>query len=343
MESGSSGLRKRGGGDSVDDLLAMLEEAATRRGATRDPWAQLDAYLEDLGARNGARHLKTTKQQLQALRRACPSLTIGEVYAWRGAALRDGKSKATVNHYIGRAQTYLRWKAAVCDEAPHPLTSKKHLMAVVPKDRKRKPRAMDDDEIARFFEAAAALDKELGGVPQAMNWRFMLESGVRWKEAAQLRVEHVVGDVVELPASFTKRGKERFIGPLPEDAARWIAARPKSEPLMLAREGKSWLEVGHRVSHRCFVVVRTRADLPPLDLRGRLLTIHSLRYTCGTRWLRAGVPIADVSRMLGHGSTSFTERVYIDLKLGDPVASARRALAAAKKKSEESAKPAEEQ
>lgn len=43
------------------------------------------------------------------------------------------------------------------------------------------------------------------------------------------------------------------------------------------------------------------------------IVIHSLRHTFATRLLRAGVPIYEVSKLLGHASVTTTERFYAHL------------------------------
>jgi integrase len=40
---------------------------------------------------------------------------------------------------------------------------------------------------------------------------------------------------------------------------------------------------------------------------------QALRHTAATRWLLAGVSIAQVSRLLGHADAGFTLRVYVSV------------------------------
>jgi integrase len=54
---------------------------------------------------------------------------------------------------------------------------------------------------------------------------------------------------------------------------------------------------------------------------------HALRHTAASRWLLAGVNMAQVARLLGHEDPSFTLRTYIhilpaDLPDGDALAAA---------------------
>jgi integrase len=58
-------------------------------------------------------------------------------------------------------------------------------------------------------------------------------------------------------------------------------------------------------------------------------TPHSMRHTFACRMLNAGMPIYDVSKMLGHESVQTTERIYADYCDGDLHARARLAAAVA--------------
>ncbi len=44
---------------------------------------------------------------------------------------------------------------------------------------------------------------------------------------------------------------------------------------------------------------------------------HAMRHTAASRWLLAGVSIAQVSRLLGHSDPAFTLRVYITILPAD--------------------------
>ncbi len=329
QEFGGTASQHAAGSPSIERIARAVAEALGRMEA-RPAWAALDAYLGDLAARNGPRHVATTTQQLRALREACPTPSVAEVFAWRSAALRGGKSKATVNHYTGRLQTYLRWAAAAGMPVESALLALAPL-AVTARDLARRPRAFTEAEAEAFFDACLYLDRRTTGVPQVPAWRFLLSTGLRWSEAAALDGAHISGDVVVLPAASAKRGKGRKVGPLPGDLLEHFRARRGAEAILIGRHGKPWRDVGHRVSHRSFVTICARAGLQLVNAEGRLLTIHSFRRTYATRLLRAGVPIAHVSRLMGHSSTAFTERVYVDLTADDPVDAARRVLKRQKK------------
>lgn len=321
----------------MEEIAAAVVQALSRKveGAA---WDSLDSYLDDLAARNGPRHVAVTTQQLRALAVACPTPNVAEVFAWRSKALRSGAAKATVNHYTGRLRTFLKWCAAARLPSVPDLIALPPL-AVTGRDLARRPRAFTEPELEAFFSACLGLDRISNTVPQEPCWRFLLATGLRWSEAASIDGGHLAGDVVALPAGKAKRGKGRKVGPLPPELLEVFAGTPAKRPLLIGRRGKPWREVGHRVSHRSFVTICGRAGLELLNADGRSLTIHSFRRTYATRLLRLGVPIAHVSRLLGHSSTAFTERVYIDMTADDPVDAARRVAVPTKKRVQKEEQP----
>lgn len=51
-----------------------------------------------------------------------------------------------------------------------------------------------------------------------------------------------------------------------------------------------------------------RAELPPVDNKHR--HFHATRHFAGSAWLDAGVPLPEVSRLLGHANVGVTAKVY---------------------------------
>jgi len=58
-----------------------------------------------------------------------------------------------------------------------------------------------------------------------------------------------------------------------------------------------------------------RAGLPHAARTG--VRFHDLRHTCASLWFEAGIPLAVISRWLGHASVAVTDRVYVHLRPDD--------------------------
>ena len=59
------------------------------------------------------------------------------------------------------------------------------------------------------------------------------------------------------------------------------------------------------------------AGIERVDAHGRKLDIHALRHTAATRLARAGVPLLQTQRILGHSDPKLTARVYSHLEVED--------------------------
>lgn len=55
-------------------------------------------------------------------------------------------------------------------------------------------------------------------------------------------------------------------------------------------------------------VLLARAGFPPVD--GRWRHFHATRHFAGSAWLDAGVPLPEVSRLMGHANMQVTARIY---------------------------------
>jgi integrase len=121
-------------------------------------------------------------------------------------------------------------------------------------------------------------------------WLSLL-TGCRRGEILALRPEMIGTDTLLLPAGATKTERAREV-PIIAPMRPWLA----HVPLPLTFEG---LKSGFRRA-------RVKAGMPKVQFR-------DLRRSCGTLLIREGVPLHVVSRILGHSSTTVTERVYAHL------------------------------
>lgn len=168
-------------------------------------------------------------------------------------------------------------------------------------------RPFTDAELDRVIAAAMGISKH-----HAELIEFLALTGLRWGEAAALRLSAVVQ--VPYPALIitrskstgyaektTKSGRTRRV-PLSDRAAEIVATRSAD------RNTNDLVFVaprGGQLNGRNF----TR------DVKWELFSdghrIHDLRHTAATLWLQAGIDIKTVSTWLGHSDTAVTLRVYV--------------------------------
>lgn len=119
-------------------------------------------------------------------------------------------------------------------------------------------------------------------------------TGCRRGEVLALRPQMLGRDMITLPAGATKTLRTREV-PIIAPLRPWLA-KIGHEGLGINFEG---LKSGFRRA-------REAAGMPHV-------TFHDLRRSCGTLLIQKGVSLHVVSRILGHSSTSVTERVYAHL------------------------------
>lgn len=162
---------------------------------------------------------------------------------------------------------------------------------------------LSDEELdAIFATKQLSLSTEIGTRNRAMI-AFMLDTGVRRTEAANLELEHL--DLAEGQARIIGKGrKERFVFFAPsttELLKRWLAIRG-DEPgtlFWLSFEGVKMV----------FNRIKREAGL-------EVFHPHMLRHTTATNLLAAGADTHSVRRMLGHSSVLTTER-YLSMAASD--------------------------
>jgi integrase len=169
------------------------------------------------------------------------------------------------------------------------------------------------DECRRLLEAGQSLS--INGQPIAALHAVFILTGMRKTEGLLMRWEWIdlPGRKILVPPDATKSNRKRTI-PIPEPLAAVLAALPQPH------SGRVWpFSSTSGVINRTFREAQRRAGIRPLKL-------HNLRDTYAVNMLLSGVPLAVVSRILGHADVNTTikhyaaiagEELTIATKLGD--------------------------
>lgn len=123
-----------------------------------------------------------------------------------------------------------------------------------------------------------------------------LFTGCRRGEVLAIRPDMIGKDVITLPAGATKTLRTRTV-PVIAPARPW-----------LRQVGKDGLGINFEGLKSGFRRAREAAGMPGV-------TFHDLRRSCGTLLAQHGVPLHVISRILGHSSTTVTEKVYAHLQV----------------------------
>lgn len=293
-----------------------------------------------IGALRTRARPRTVKESAAMLERVIAELgvqTVGElsrakVKAWREQRLAAGSSNKTVNNLLAVLLAALA--DAVENEVleRHPLAGFRSL-PVGPRHQRRRPRALADWEIARLFAALADMDanpppEQRPRIPQEILVRVLLETGARWGEITLATWADVdtAAALLRLRGENTKTETERSIPLRRETCERLVAYRLEcasltgsmpgsSATIFLSPHARPWTSGSN--FRKLLGAAYERAGLLERNERGKLQTrdgsalhVHTLRHTCVTRMLLAGVPVPAVQALVGHASPQMTLRVY---------------------------------
>lgn len=154
---------------------------------------------------------------------------------------------------------------------------------------------------ARKFELTSARDKLL----VTLN----LTVGLRCSEALSLTTEQFNNDVISIIGKGGKRRSFRITEEVRTRFNEYMRVRPMafsgvqedSDLLFVSVTGKGLhtKDVNKQLKRYC-----ERANI------NKDITSHALRRSCVTRYLSEGVPVAQVSKLVGHSDTATTMRYY---------------------------------
>ena len=233
---------------------------------------------------------------------------------------RDGVSKVTVGNEIRSLSSFYAW--ATAEEI-----IQKNPMLRVHKIKKQKVRkeALTEMEIERLRMAA-------DGEMQKMMIEVLLSTGCRVTELVNIRIDEIQKDEITVHGKGEKDRKV-YLNAKAELAVQvYLAKRRDENPYLLPgaksmreRKGmdrkesrKNWwmdrnnLTEGHITTSAVESTMRAIADRAEVEQANP----HKFRRTCATLALRRGMPIEQVSRMLGHEEVGTTQ-IYLDLKEED--------------------------
>lgn len=167
----------------------------------------------------------------------------------------------------------------------------------------RQPQILSREELARLFASA-------NGVRARALLMTIYAAGLRVSEVCALRVADIdsAPDRMCIRIVGAKGGKDRYTlltgHLLAALRLYWQACRPQTWLFPAARDGRRSVDV--KSAQRMFYQARTRAGI------SKMSGIHVLRHCFATHLLEAGVDLATLSSLLGHGHLSTTQR-YVHL------------------------------
>lgn len=291
-------------------------------------------YLKDLARRAKPHSVWSYRRAVTRIRTDLGITTVRDItklaiLRWRDSRIEEGASHKTVNTEVGALKAALAFAVQIGLLGMHPLDGLKSL-PVTAGHRKRPPRALTDDELARLLAAAAEFDRQCeAAFPREPLVRALAGSGARWgeltrttwadfdedrrsirlrEETTKTKVGRTLPLAPEVMEAILEQRKAfvRIRGVLPDSGTR----------IFLSPDGHPWGEhTGNFRKH--LVLLFEKAGISRRDSTGRVVHIHALRHTFATRLAREGVPIQIAQVLTGHRSVQMLAGVYSHLGTED--------------------------
>jgi len=240
----------------------------------------------------------------------------------RGKMLLSKKSAVTLNNYMIRFKTFIRWayrediinSTAIIDKF-------EPFHETVKAKQRIKDKFLNKDE----------LQKLLDGMDHTANrliTEFLALSGLRIGELVALEDKDIDGDVIHVTKTYNPVSKEVTPGKT-DDSIRDVRIQPElKDCIRRIRKYMKTLKMAAGVPKSPMFVISIEGDqilyfsfnkyfkAKTKQIIGRELTTHALRHTHASLLAEAGYPLEAISRRLGHSDSKITKEIYIHVTKG---------------------------
>lgn len=290
-------------GDRNEDLLGRFIISKTVKGCTE---RTLKAYQVSI------------KHILQAIGKTATEITADDIRFYMAIRKkRDGVTDITIGNEIRNLSSFFRWMTAEEYILKNPMNRIDRIKA-----RKIRKEALTDMEVEKLRVAAV-------GERENAIIEMLLSTGCRVSEIVQIALDEIVGDRI-LVHGKGKKDRYVYLNARAMLAMQmYLRKRKDRNPYLFPRcksvtemnkKGRShrimkdwWMDSrnvdeGHISNSAIEQILRKIAKRAGVQRANP----HKFRRTCATMALRRGMPIEQVSKMLGHEEISTTQ-IYLDL------------------------------
>lgn len=262
-------------------LATDIQRVAARRAAGIEPPVRVVPSLEDhlaylRGMGRDATWVRTIGQRIGKARDAVPSLDPQKLAAWIAETCVSPK---TAKQYRGILSRYIG--VAVPD------------LGFAGGESRAARRALTQDEASRLLAAAPSYRRIV--------YLVAMTTGLRRKELRRLEWRDVGTRHLALRDAATKSRRADVL-PLREDVAAELEAMRQESGLVFPRVPRS----------DTLRLDLANARIVTPDASGRVVNMHSLRYTFCTMLAMAGVSLYEAMTLMRHRDIRLTTRIYMD-------------------------------
>lgn len=242
------------------------------------------------------------KKILEIIGKTVDDITAEDIRYYIAIRLRRDKvSKTTAGNEIRSLSSFFGWLYAEEIIRQNPMTKVDRI-----KKEKTKKEALTEIEIEKLRAAAA-------GMKEKFMIELLLSTSCRVSEVAQILIEEIDGERILVHG---KGEKDRYVylnAKAQLMLERYMSERKDKSPYLFPRCRDGWrnpknIEEGHIDMATIEQMTRKIAKRAGVERANP----HKFRRTCATMALRRGMPIEQVSKMLGHEQVSTTQ-IYLDL------------------------------
>ncbi len=304
-----------------------MEEAglAGSVGMERELSRLAEEYLSWLERNHSTSHFKRITGAIHSVLAGVPArrvkqLDVPQLQRYQASRSAAGAANRTVNLETQALSAMLNWAVNSGLVAENPVQR----LAPLPTDAtkiRRKRRPLTAEEAKALLEVARGRDEELDRpVPYSLLWEALLATGARAGELTRTAWEDLDVTAATLTLRSTKNKIPRVVPLLnPDLAGRLQAHRAKrsaqvgrmvgpEEPIFLSPRGQA-IQINN--TRREFQKVLKGAGIETPDSLGQTVDLYSLRHTFGSWMAARGVPLADLSKMMGHRDPKVTMNYYV--------------------------------
>jgi integrase len=315
------------------DVLSEKNGLPTRRAADLACNELAQAYLTAQKPRVSAKQWLRFHNQLNAIFQGCRAHMLKDLKPERMESflcqLADtGFSARTVNSYLQSIKGMLNWAVRTRRLPYNPLDCVARRSELG--SRRRVRRALNDDELRRLLASAllgperrmarayrgghipscVQAELDLQGRRNTLIYRVLVETGLRVGEARALTWADVDLDKATLttrPQWVGNKNKKEETLPCSEGLTAalrdWRAAKPAGDADPVLSMPANFVNT--------FYDDIEAAGIPRQDAAGRVLDLHALRHTFGSRLVAAGVDIKTVQSLMRHSTPVLTLGIYV--------------------------------
>jgi len=199
-------------------------------------------------------------------------------------SILDQFSNRTANAHLTAIKSFCRWFSAHYD-LPNP-ASKVHMLPEAPP----KQRVLTPDELQKVLAVCKPDESKV--------ITFLANTGLRASEAQSLRSHHIHDHHI----AVVGKGQKRRVVPVNKTVEACLDSQRHINFLRSYHTKNALYKLCMRLSER--------AKISPFGP-------HALRHYFATELMRRGVPVAKVSKILGHTSIRTTEQIYVHFVTND--------------------------